>query len=377
VSDLSRPSTNKSETPIRTCPNCHSEWTAAFPGDRCRDCGGELTEEGTDCAPPAPGVVTGPAETGANPLAQKSRTSDTNVGADLQRSSDRPHQTDIVDQLVKLTTLRDSGALSQAEFEIAKTHLLGASPGELDETGRYTAQHAAPGHDAGAQDAGPGRGTAQDAPPTSPTPDSQLPLEDLVWTCAECGKENAAVRPKCWGCGHQRGSAEVTPREEHEGWVPGVPKSVAGFSGGGSELPVRSQPLYNFERELPENRYPWASSSTTGESTWGPLWLSLLAFAPIGFGMALWRLSKHYGTYREGIALAVSSAQILDEYSSPFPRRATSSGYDLNFGGRHSYRQLVFHFAKHHKIAETGPRGAVSWVAIQGGAPTGGLPAVP
>jgi hypothetical protein len=27
--------------------------------------------------------------------------------------------------------------------------------------------------------------------------------------------------------------------------------------------------------------------------------------------MALWRFAKHYGTYREGIALAVSSAQIL------------------------------------------------------------------
>jgi hypothetical protein len=74
---------------------------------------------------------------------------------------------------------------------------------------------------------------------------------------------------------------------------------LAGFSGGGSEL---SRPLYNFESHDPEE-----SSSTTGESSWGPFWLSLLVFAPIGFVMALWRFAKHYGTYREGIALAVSS----------------------------------------------------------------------
>ncbi len=51
--------------------------------------------------------------------------------------------------------------------------------------------------------------------------------------------------------------------------------------------------------------------SAPGVSTWGPLVLSILVFAPIGLVMALWRLAKHYGSYREVVALVVSSAQIL------------------------------------------------------------------
>lgn len=47
-----------------------------------------------------------------------------------------------------------------------------------------------------------------------------------------------------------------------------------------------------------------------GVSTWGPLWLSVL-LPPIGFAMAIWRLVKHYGSYREVIALGVSGAQLL------------------------------------------------------------------
>ena len=48
-----------------------------------------------------------------------------------------------------------------------------------------------------------------------------------------------------------------------------------------------------------------------GPSNWVPLVLGLLFFAPIGFVMSIWRLAKHYGTYREVIALLVSGAQIL------------------------------------------------------------------
>ena len=35
---------------------------------------------------------------------------------------------DLVDQLAKLASLRDSGALSQSEFEVAKAKVLGTSP---------------------------------------------------------------------------------------------------------------------------------------------------------------------------------------------------------------------------------------------------------
>ena len=48
-----------------------------------------------------------------------------------------------------------------------------------------------------------------------------------------------------------------------------------------------------------------------GPSNWVPLLLGLFIFAPIGFVMAIWRLAKHYGTYREVIALVVSGAQLL------------------------------------------------------------------
>ena len=62
---------------------------------------------------------------------------------------------------------------------------------------------------------------------------------------------------------------------------------------------------------------PWAGGEPmpppkfTRQGTWGPLALSLLVFAPVGFGMALWRLIKRYGGYREVIALVVSGIQIL------------------------------------------------------------------
>jgi len=65
----------------------------------------------------------------------------------------------VVDQLVKLKSSLDSGALSQAECETAKARVLGAFPAEPE--------HARPG-------------VAEHAAPTSSGFNSHLPPEDLV-----------------------------------------------------------------------------------------------------------------------------------------------------------------------------------------------------
>jgi hypothetical protein len=114
-------------------------------------------------------------------------------------------RSDLVDQLAKLASLRDSGALSQTEFETAKARVLGTSP---------------------TQPVQPGPGAAQHAEPTTPSPEGQLPPKDLVRTCTDCGKVLGAVRLICSSCSKNRGSAETRPWREQDGWVSGVPKSL-------------------------------------------------------------------------------------------------------------------------------------------------------
>ena len=63
-----------------------------------------------------------------------------------------------------------------------------------------------------------------------------------------------------------------------------------------------------FGKKWPTTAVP--SRPAGGESSWGPLLWSILVLAPIGFVMAIWRLSKRYGGYREVIALVLSTLEI-------------------------------------------------------------------
>jgi len=133
-------------------------------------------------------------------------------------------RSDLVDQLGKLASLLGSGALTQAEFETAKARVLGTLPAE------------------------PGPGAAQHAAPTPPVYVGQLPPEDLVWNCTDCGKVSGAVRRQCAYCSKDRGSAEARPWQTMDGWVGGVPKSMPGNaykanSSPGFQLPYKPRPL--------------------------------------------------------------------------------------------------------------------------------------
>jgi len=86
----------------------------------------------------------------------------------------------IADQLAKLASLRDSGALSQGEFELAKSRVLGPASGDL-----------------------PTRDSAARPGPTVPgrassTITGQGPQG---WTCAHCHRFNENAKATCWNCG--------------------------------------------------------------------------------------------------------------------------------------------------------------------------------
>ena len=192
-------------------------------------------------------------------------------------------RSDLVDQLGKLASLRDSGALSEAEFEVAKAKVLGTSPTETAKSVPRT----------GGSAVGPAVQVPED--------NNLMPAQEegWVWNCTGCGKANGVARATCWFCGGTRDAAQARPWEEADGRVMGVVST-----------PWAPGPSVAAEPWSPEQP-SWEPARATRESTWAPLWLSLLVFAPIGFVMALWRLTKHYGAYREGIALLVSSAQLV------------------------------------------------------------------
>jgi hypothetical protein len=79
----------------------------------------------------------------------------------------------------------------------------------------------------------------------------------------------------------------------------------------------------------------------------------LLIFAPIGFIMSIWRLAKHYGTYREIIALVVTSAELLVAIiivivvlTSPPPRPAIGGFYNTSVLARSVQQVYNRHYAK-------------------------------
>jgi len=210
---------------------------------------------------------------------------------------------DMVDMLAKLASLRDSGALTQGEFQAAKARVLGPLPAQLEQAGPEAAQQAAP---------------------TPHVYEGQLP-EDLVWNCINCGKVSGAVRRQCAYCNKDRGSAEARPWQTMDGWVGGVPKSLPGA---GSPQPPPFQLPYK-PRPSPaaygSQSYPSASrqpigyevprSVGNGYSTAGII-LGAIAFlffpivlGPIGLIMGA--VGKSRGEDKAVVAMVVSACGLV------------------------------------------------------------------
>jgi hypothetical protein len=162
---------------------------------------------------------------------------------------------DLVDQLGRLASLRDSGVLSEAEFQVAKAKVLGTSPTE-------TAQSAPP---TGGSAVGPAVRAPEDGNLKS------AEEEGSVWDCTGCGKANGVARPTCWFCGGTRDDAQARPWQEADGRVMDV--------GQVQSTPWVPRPSVTTEPWSPEQP-PWEPARGTGESTWAPLWLSLLRPSP-------------------------------------------------------------------------------------------------
>jgi hypothetical protein len=169
-------------------------------------------------------------------------------------------RSDLADQLGKLASLRDSGALTQDEFETAKARVLGTPPAE------------------------PGPGAAQHAAPTPPVYAGQLPPEDLVWNCTNCGKVSGAVRRQCAYCNEDRGSAEARPWQTMDGWVGGVPKSMP-KSPPSFQLPYKPRPLPS-TRGVPTQVVPPRAPERWNGLTIASFILGLVPVIPFGGSIA-------------------------------------------------------------------------------------------
>jgi hypothetical protein len=126
----------------------------------------------------------------------------------------------IVDQLSKLASLRDSGALSMLEFEVAKAQVLGISPTETAKSAPRTG------------------GSAVGPHVQAPEDNNLKPAEEEgVWNCTGCGQVNGVARATCWVCGGTRDAAQARPWEEADGRVIGLASTPATTSTAGVSRP--------------------------------------------------------------------------------------------------------------------------------------------
>jgi len=131
------------------------------------------------------------------------------------------------------------------------------------------------------------------------------------------------------------------------------PPALAPESGQADTWSQRPPPTLQDDMEALQGHGTWGSVTAAGVSTWAPLWLSLLVFAPIGFVMSIWRLAKHYGAHREVVALVVSSAQLLVfavlvivAVAAPPPRPANGGFYNTTVLAASVQRVTNQHYAK-------------------------------
>ena len=131
------------------------------------------------------------------------------------------------------------------------------------------------------------------------------------------------------------------------------PPALAGASSQADTWSQRPPPTLQDDMEALQGHGTWGSVTAAGVSTWAPLWLSLLVFAPIGFVMSIWRLAKHYGAHREVVALVVSSAQLLVfaifvivAVAAPPPRPSNGGFYNTTVLAPSVQRVTNQHYAK-------------------------------